>query len=77
VVAPGNRSALSGVFCTSANNCWAVGNFDSITSGATLNEVLHWDGTKWSQAKVPSPGGNALGDVSGLMAGAGARPMPG
>jgi hypothetical protein len=68
VVAPGNRSALSGVFCPSATNCWAVGNFDSITSGATLNEVLRWDGSKWSQVAVPSPGGNALGDVSELMA---------
>jgi hypothetical protein len=68
VVAPGNRSALSGVFCTSANNCWAVGNFDSITSGATLNEVLRWNGTKWSQVKVPSQGGNTLGDVSELTA---------
>jgi len=68
VVAPGSRSALSGVFCTAASNCWAVGNFDSTTSGATLNEVLHWDGTAWSQVTVPSPGGNALGDVSELLA---------
>jgi hypothetical protein len=68
VVAPGTRSALSGVFCTSAGNCWAVGNFDSTTSGATLNEVLHWDGTNWSQVTVPSPGGNALGDASELTA---------
>jgi hypothetical protein len=67
VVAPGNRSDLSSVFCTSASNCWAVGSFDSTTSGATLNEVLHWDGTTWSQVTVPSKGGNTLGDASELM----------
>ena len=68
VVTPGSRSALFGVFCLSTSNCLAVGNFDSATSGATLNQVLHWNGRKWSKVAVPSPGGPAARDFSELDA---------
>jgi hypothetical protein len=68
VVAPGTSSSLNGVFCTSASNCWAVGSFVSATSGAALNQALRWNGTNWSRVTVPSPGGNALGDFSELLA---------
>src|SRR5690348_7407034 len=33
IPAPGTRSNLSGVFCTSTTNCLAVGSFDSASSG--------------------------------------------
>src|SRR5207248_11282831 len=66
---PGTGSSLSGVFCTSKTNCWAVGSFTSATSGAILNQVLHWNGTNWSQdMKVPSKGGTAGGAFSELRA---------
>jgi hypothetical protein len=55
-------SALSAIRCASAGNCWAVGTYGSAAPGGALfNEVLHWNGRKWSQADVPNPSGNALG----------------
>jgi hypothetical protein len=57
---------LRGVYCTSAGNCWAVGNV--VTSDVQANQVLHWNGKKWSKAAVPSQGGTQLGDFSELFA---------
>jgi len=59
---------LFGVRCTSAANCWAVGE-DTSNSGALLNEALHWNGTKWSSATIPSPGGttNGLSELAGVF----------
>jgi hypothetical protein len=38
---------LSGVRCTSAASCWAVG--DSQQAGrARVNQALHWNGSRWS-----------------------------
>jgi hypothetical protein len=71
VVMPGISSNLRGVYCTSAVSCWAVGSFDfTFTSGATatLNQILRWNGTSWSQVKAPSPGGTADSDESELNA---------
>jgi hypothetical protein len=47
----GTGGHLYGVRCTSAANCWAVGD-----TGASLTEALHWNGQKWSQVATPSPG---------------------
>jgi hypothetical protein len=65
VPVPGVSSQLDGVFCPSASNCWAVGNYSS-SKGVELNQALHWNGTKWSQVTTPNPGGTASGDVSEL-----------
>jgi hypothetical protein len=62
---PGSSSELEGVYCTSAASCWAVGNYEK--NGANLDQVVHWNGKKWSEATVPSPGGTASGDVSELF----------
>ncbi len=59
-------SALSGVYCTSASNCWAVG--DRSKGKADVNEILHWNGAKWTSHSAPSPGGTATGDFSQLFA---------
>jgi hypothetical protein len=56
---------LNGVFCTSAVDCWAVGATSA--SGAELNQALHWDGTSWSPAVVPSPGGTQSGAENELL----------
>jgi len=62
-------SALSAIRCASAHNCWAVGSYGAIAPGSALfNEMLHWNGRKWSQAGVPDPGGTASGDFSELEA---------
>jgi hypothetical protein len=56
------------VFCTGHANCWAVGfYFSSLTTETGFNEVLHWNGTTWSQVTVPSPGGTAPSDISELF----------
>jgi len=64
VPAPGQSSALQGVACPSATSCWAVGNYTT-AGGAHVNEVLHWNGRRWSRVPVPSPGGTT-GGFSGL-----------
>jgi hypothetical protein len=63
--ATGAVNQLFNVRCTAATNCWAVGNYTA--SGADLNQVLHWNGTKWSLAVSPDPGGTASGDISQLF----------
>lgn len=64
---PGKHSALNGVYCTSPGNCWAVGEYGPIEN-AEANEVLHWNGRKWSQVPVTSPGGTGTGAFSDLFA---------
>lgn len=56
-------STLFSVACAAAGNCWAVGFYVS-ASGATVSQALRWNGTRWSKASVPSPGGTALNDTS-------------
>jgi hypothetical protein len=61
---------LFDVTCAAAASCWAVGNF-GVTAGTSvklLNEVLHWNGRRWSQVHVASPGGTTTGHVSSLRA---------
>ncbi|HEY3902507.1 MAG TPA: hypothetical protein VGM14_01195 [Streptosporangiaceae bacterium] len=57
---------LASVFCTSADNCWAVGH--DTTDLGNLNRVLHWTGKKWLTVAVPSPAGAGKGDNSELAA---------
>jgi hypothetical protein len=63
---PGMTSALNGVFCTSSANCWAVGDYTP-AGKSELNEALHWNGKKWAQVTVPSPGGNGPNHLSELF----------
>ncbi len=66
VVKIGDASELDGVFCLTTTNCWTVGFYTE--DGAELNLALHWNGTKWSQVSVPSPGGTSNASSSGLDA---------
>jgi hypothetical protein len=54
---PASSGSLSGVFCTSKTNCWAVG--EGRSGKADLNQILHWNGRSWRQATTPDPGGTA------------------
>jgi hypothetical protein len=65
VATPGS-SFLSGVYCTAAANCWAVGQRQS--GPALLNQVLHWNGKTWRRGAVPSPGGTSSTSISELYA---------
>jgi hypothetical protein len=45
---------LESITCPSARDCWAVGAKLS-ESGSEMNEVLHWNGTKWTKTSAPQP----------------------
>ena len=62
----GGIGGLQGVYCTSATNCWAVG--DSLVHNADVNQMLRWDGMRWAKVSVPSPGGTKMGAFSDLFA---------
>ncbi len=49
-----SESALEGLACTSASNCWAVGLY---ASSGLLNQALHWNGASWALVKMPNPDG--------------------
>jgi hypothetical protein len=58
---------LRAVRCASPEDCWAAGSEGTTsTDGVQLNEVLHWNGEKWSTATVPSPGGSSTGSYNAI-----------
>jgi hypothetical protein len=59
---------LEGISCTTASNCWAVGQYGTIngSTGSVHNQALHWNGKKWSKAPTPNPGGTAATDFNVL-----------
>ncbi len=60
---------LSGASCTSAHNCWAVGDYGSVSAtGRSLNQMLHWNGTKWSAVSAPEPDGTGRGAANSVTA---------
>ena len=64
-------NVLNGVSATSAGNAWAVGYYDSDSTGARDGLILHWDGRRWAQVKrTPSPSRltNVLSAVFGTSA---------
>jgi hypothetical protein len=65
---PGLLSDLADVTCVTSANCWAVGEFGNDSGGKKLNQVLHWNGRRWSQVRVVNPGGTKSGDRNGLLA---------
>jgi hypothetical protein len=73
--APGGTSGgafnvLADISCTSARNCWAVGDYGltgtSMQLEVAFNQVLHWDGRQWMFMKTPNPGGNSAGFINEL-----------
>jgi hypothetical protein len=67
--ATGDFSELSSLACTSATYCWAAGAYGSFASPVTsLNQMLFWDGTVWTQFsnEISNPGGTGQGAFSEL-----------
>lgn len=63
----GDINELFGVTCVSAADCWAVGDFGHATGRQlTLNQVLHWNGARWSRLRVPSKAGTKAHHFSSL-----------
>jgi len=52
---PGSGSQLRAVTCTSASNCWAVGDYGN--GPVDASEALHWDGSAWTLVSTPNPAG--------------------
>jgi hypothetical protein len=47
-------SSLSGVSCSSATSCTAVGT-DTTSTGVTVTLAEHWNGTRWAVQPTPNP----------------------
>jgi len=54
--ATGEINELTGVRCTGPANCWAVGGLENLTTGIK-DEILHWNGKKWSDVQLFSLAG--------------------
>ncbi len=62
-------SELDDSTCVTSADCWAVGDFGTAAQGPTekrTNEILHWNGRKWSRLRVVNPGGTRIGHVNSL-----------
>ncbi len=60
-------NSLSAVTCLTAGNCWAVGTLEGMSLHAfELIQILHWNGTNWSQVTAPHPAGAKKGDTQSL-----------
>lgn len=62
---PGFAAILNGVSARSATDAWAVGYYAPTASGQLRPLTLHWNGTRWTEVRSPSPAG-ATGDT-GLL----------
>jgi len=67
-----DESELYDVTCTSSANCWAVGDYGRyhgtiVEPVRFRNQVLHWNGSKWSQMQVPNPAGTTTGHQNSLI----------
>jgi hypothetical protein len=58
-----NESVLSGVACTAATACTAVG-YDFNTGGTAVTLVERWNGTSWAIQSTPNPSGAAGSNLS-------------
>ena len=62
------NNLLSGLSCTSASACWAVGSDEIGDASATLVDA--WDGTAWSLvADTPNGGGTENSELLGVACG--------
>lgn len=63
---PGTGSSLHAVTCTSASNCWAVGDYTGTTTDQS--EAVHWNGSAWTLVPTPDPAASSQGhnDLYGI-----------
>jgi hypothetical protein len=57
-------SSLSGVSCTAASDCVAVGRSSDNSGSSPLIE--HWDGSRWSIVSAAEPAGGSLASLSAV-----------
>ena len=65
----GDINELFDSTCTSSKSCWAVGDFgrDTSSGARNQNEVLHWNGKKWSRADLANPAGFSVNHLNELF----------
>jgi hypothetical protein len=54
---------LFGVSCPARASCWAVGTTSRSDATPQLNQVLHWNGRRWSRVSVPTPRPKGLSEL--------------
>jgi hypothetical protein len=57
---------LSGVSCTSASNCMAVGNSGPSGGAGTVMFAEHWNGSTWAAKDLPLPAGATGGGLASV-----------
>jgi hypothetical protein len=62
----GDSSQLGAVRCTSASDCWAVGQYWTSENSARFDQALHWNGKTWRVIGTPTPGGRLPGSLNEL-----------
>jgi hypothetical protein len=60
------QSVLSGVSCTAATSCTAVGYYATSSGGDDLTLAEHWNGTRWAIQPTPTPAGARLSYLNGV-----------
>jgi hypothetical protein len=50
---PTPQNELAGIACPARDDCWAAGHDDTRSGSRTRNEVLHWNGSRWSLVSTP------------------------
>ncbi|HZO80004.1 MAG TPA: hypothetical protein VFB39_18360 [Solirubrobacteraceae bacterium] len=74
----GRQHLLSGVSCVTRSDCWAVGAIapSALVAGTsravppgrpTFNQVLHWNGKRWSSVAIHDPAGKTGFVINGLQ----------
>jgi hypothetical protein len=66
-----DNNELFDVTCTSSASCWSVGDFGTPFSSTghqkLLNQVLHWNGNRWSRVRTTNPGGTSMNHLNSLF----------
>jgi len=54
--------------CGAKTSCWGAGLAGTSRPTETYaNQILHWNGAKWTEAVVPNPSGTKMGDTNFLF----------
>jgi hypothetical protein len=55
----GRTSQIDALACGSGTSCWGAGDYGSnFPSQVSKNEILHWNGKKWTRSTVTNPAGD-------------------
>ncbi len=65
-VTVGSGGGFAAVSCSSARNCYAVGNYTPKGTGEFLPLTEHWNGSSWSRQSAPVPSGTTFGELTAV-----------